>query len=54
MASSKPNQRKREKPVLQEARPRTSPEGLMLTLGHQDTDHTDAVITTWPRGQALF
>ena len=51
MANSKPNQRKREKPVLQEARPRTSPEGLMLGPGHHDTD---AVITAWPGGPALF
>ena len=38
----RPNHSRREKPVLQEASPRASPEGLMLT---------DEVITAWPRSR---
>ena len=50
MARSRPNQRKREKPVLQEAT-RTSPEGLMPSLDHQETDDTDEVITEGPEAR---
>ena len=44
MNRSRPSQRKREKPVLQEATS-TRPEGLMP---HQETDDTDQIITEGP------